>query len=954
MSDDLDALVKKLRALRAEWSDDLARTAFEKHAGALDANQRARLLQLVFDDSAAGVMTAGNTLIHPVGTVDISDDARIEGVAVGVNLGTIVYGRLLTDEQREQLTRYLRRLAAKLQRLPLRGLAVRLDEGPGIALPKVYVMLATANRVEVTEDSSTFEGHIRPLEQFYQDGDRDKPLKEDCDPNLVLPDRAIIADEPTIYRDRHEREVRGCRLYRALLATEALHQHRRLVLLGAPGGGKSTFLRHLAWALAQRGLDELSDDTALFGWDNTARMLPVLLSLRALAGRLAAAGAGVAAVSAALRDEMTREYDARQADEVLDKALAGGSALLLFDGLDEVPLVAMPGVSADRLTTLQAVRDFAELHAGARVVLTCRTRAFDEPLRACLGWPVEMIASFTLGQIRHFVAEWFAALVERGSVARDQGEAQQAILIDAIARNERLRAMAATPLLLTMMALVLAERSELPRDRSLLYERILEQLLGQWDQQKGGQNLTDILGASNLSSDDLRPILDELSYKAHAGALLQEGFGRLTARDLRYALAEFLEKVRVNGAWEAAGRCLAYFNERSGLLLSEDQGETYTFAHLTLQEHGAGRHMLLQPNALELVMHHRADDHWREPIALGLGVIQKLYPALADRIDRILTELIDPDERGAPKPRPRRYRDLILAAELGAERDWNLLRALINVERLQRDLRRGLVELLQDKSQPLPIAERMRAGFLLGDLGDPRFPTTVEEWRREIASARAGKTDGYFCPVPPRVGDLALWIARYPITNAQLQEWMRTAQIPPRRHATDANFNRPNQPAAGVDWYLASAFCAWLSQQTSVTIRLPGEAEWEAAARGYDGRRYPWGNRRLRDHAAIKEDRDVRGWPYPVPVGCYPAGASAAGALDMAGNVWEWTSDLWQPDTESAHPHANRQARVLRGGGYLSKKSQTLATARIGLAPGAGFDNGFRVVLEVQDRSHED
>jgi hypothetical protein len=903
-------------------------------------------LRLIADLRAMGAVPAGEVR----GVIELRGDARIDGVAIAVNLGTIIYGHAPSDEQHEQLTRYLQRLAAKLQRLPLRGLAAQLDEGPGIALPKVYVLPATLNRVEVARDGvARFR---MPVASFYKEDARERLLKADYDPAYALPERAIIAAEPFVSRDQRE-ELHGHRLYRALLATEALEQHRRLVLLGDPGGGKSTTLRHLAWALAQRGLDQLNDATKLIGWDDETRLLPIILPLRTLAGRLAAEGAQPASVSAALRDEMTRAYDVRQADELLDKALASGSALLLFDGLDEVPRVAVPAAYADRLTTLQAVRDFAELHPGARVVLTCRTRAFDEPLRTALGWPVETLASFTLGQMRHFIADWFATLVERGSLTPDSAAAQQATLIDAISTSERLRAIAATPLLLTMMALVLAEGGELPRDQPLLYERIVEQMLGQWDQQKGGQSLADILGAPNLRSDDLRPILDELSYRAHAGADVQDGYGRLTSKELRYTLAEFLEKIQVAGAWEAAGRCLAYFNERSGLLLAEEQGETYAFAHLTLQEHGAGRHMLLQPNAVELVMRHRSDEHWREPIALGLGVVQKRYAPLADRIDRILTELIDPDEHGAPKPRISWYRDLILAAEIGDARDWRLLRALINVDRLQRDLRRGLVALLNDPAQPLPVAERVRAGFLLGDLGDPRFPTTIAEWRRALADAQAGKTDGYFCPIPPRAGAALRWIGRYPITNAQVREWVRTAALPPRSHAADANFNRPNQPAAGVSWWRASAFCAWLSEQTRMIIRLPSEAEWEDAARGPDERRYPWGNQRRRDRAATKEDHDLRAWPYTVPVGCYPAGAAACGALDMAGNVWEWTADVYQSDT-AGHGQGGEAARALRGGGYLSTKSQTLATARIGLAPGRGFDNGFRVVLELPDRASGD
>jgi hypothetical protein len=322
-------------------------------------------------------------------------------------------------------------------------------------------------------------------------------------------------------------------------------------------------------------------------------------------------------------------------------------------------------------------------------------------------------------------------------------------------------------------------------------------------------------------------------------------------------------------------------------------------------------------------------------------------------VQTLLTDLIDPEEGGNPKPIERWYRDLILAAEIGKDRDWNYLRVLsvVKVDRLRHQLRRGLVALLADPAQPLPAAERVRAGLLLGELGDLRFPITLDQWQQAIASARAGQANGYFCPIPPATGQPALWIARYPITNAQFQEWARVAELPAQRHDADASFNQPNQPAAGVNWHLATAFCAWLSQQIGAAIRLPSEAEWEAAARGQDGRRYPWGNQRLRDHAAIKEDHNLRGWPYTVPVGCYPAGASAVGALDMAGNVWEWTSDLWRPDRESARSQADR--RALRGGSYLSKKSQTVATARIGLPLGVSFDNGFRVLLEIDQRSLE-
>jgi formylglycine-generating enzyme required for sulfatase activity len=239
----------------------------------------------------------------------------------------------------------------------------------------------------------------------------------------------------------------------------------------------------------------------------------------------------------------------------------------------------------------------------------------------------------------------------------------------------------------------------------------------------------------------------------------------------------------------------------------------------------------------------------------------------------------------------------------------------------------------------------VQAGLLLGDLGDPRFPSKVPEWQRAIELAQAGQTGGYFCQLPSEQPQTRIWIARLPIANAQMQEWERLAQIAPRRHALSPNFNRPNQPASSVAWHTATAFCAWLSLQTQASIRLPSDAEWDLAAYA-PGRRYPWGNQRDRDRAALKHDQAARRWPYPVPVGCYPAGASAAGVLDLVGNVWEWTTDVWERQVGGlAQPDASAP-RVLRGGGYHSTKQQALEITRIGLAPESCYDNGFRVVLE--------
>jgi serine/threonine-protein kinase len=153
-----------------------------------------------------------------------------------------------------------------------------------------------------------------------------------------------------------------------------------------------------------------------------------------------------------------------------------------------------------------------------------------------------------------------------------------------------------------------------------------------------------------------------------------------------------------------------------------------------------------------------------------------------------------------------------------------------------------------------------------------------------------------------------------------------------------------NRPVTGVDWDDASAYAAWAGK------RLPTEQEWEFAARGSDGRRYPWGSEWKPD-AANAHTSNAGGM---INVGTYPAGASPFGANDLAGNAWEWTATDWVPYPGGRLPEDDpalpKPLKVIRGGCYDSSQSFATATFRIGW-PARGhsvYDNtGFRCAKDI-------
>jgi len=208
------------------------------------------------------------------------------------------------------------------------------------------------------------------------------------------------------------------------------------------------------------------------------------------------------------------------------------------------------------------------------------------------------------------------------------------------------------------------------------------------------------------------------------------------------------------------------------------------------------------------------------------------------------------------------------------------------------------------------------------------------------------------------------WLGKHEVTNGQYAAFLNAygantdseshelldvddedCEIEERGGRYGARAGREQHPVVEVSWYDAAKYC------THYGLRLPTEAEWEYAARGPDGRKYPWGDQWDENRCCNYDNRKAYSGADTFPIGSFPSGASWCGALDMAGNVWEWCSDWYHfdhytnsPSTDPAGP-ATGSCRLLRGGSWILNDDSCRSAFRGCISPDdANCSVGFRCV----------
>ena len=675
-----------------------------------------------------------------------------------------------------------------------------------------------------------------------------------------------------LYEDQLDR-------YRPYTAIEAARDHERLVILGDPGSGKSTFVKKLVALQANAASVGTADEQ--LGW--AANLTPVFVTLRDLAERLDdidqqnLPGPKLKTVLAqSLRDQIIDDLSDLDAQAFADQLeqLADGRCLLVLDGLDEVPVEL-------RARTRDAVLACASIYAIERVIVTCRVLSYtgDSVLK---DFQEFKLAPFDSEKISRFANAWYVSQTQLATPRFTETAAlEKAEDLASAALSSHMRELAENPMLLTTMAIVHQDDVSLPPQRVCLYSKAIDVLMRRWQEEKfGKKKMSHSTGLRDILRNraDLRPAMERLAYEAHRRGLDKAEKG---AADLpRPSAIEILEQPEHLGDAGLASEFLDYVDQRAGLLVGRGgaigKPAQYSFPHRTLQEYLAGCHMIgPRHRGREYFARAGEADHWA--LAARLGAEELLH----NRGANSLNDLLD------------------LAYELGScagtdeksqrARLWSgAMAALLGPDRIERDvesakggkayLERQVPALIEIVGGSLPPAERAEAGRVLAVLGDPRS---------EVMTI-AGMELSYVPPGPFWMGSMekdgmrwaderpqeevdiehGFWIGRYPITVAQFSEFVDAggyedsslwpeaqaggfwteegikvwADDVPRKRPDCRNeeFDLANHPVVDISWFEALAFTRWLSAlahergwlEPSMQLLLPSESEWEKAARG--------------------------------------------------------------------------------------------------------------------------
>ncbi|MCB0535631.1 MAG: hypothetical protein KDD14_25730, partial [Saprospiraceae bacterium] len=507
-------------------------------------------------------------------------------------------------------------------------------------------------------------------------------------------------------------------------AVEIVAAAERLVVLGQPGGGKSSLVNHIAVQLAKKCLGQTIKTERMPGWSKENTPLPVRIILRRFAAWLPKEIPQVKAglVWDYLKDQLS-QYGCLDYFPALKNRLTNQGGVVFFDGLDEVSIT---DVRNKRSLITQAIEEFARPLDKCRVIVTCREYAYktdDDWRLPATEFAVVELALFAPEQMKDFCITWYQVVGPQKDWTVDQAKLEADALFRAINEKAHLKELAQYPLLLTLMAEVHGSEGRLPDDRADLYERAVELLLVRWESRitretaYGKEVQEGLLTQLNIDRDTLRKALEFVAFNAHER---QENEDNRDDNVADIPGDEFRNELKSElDSYDKAQQAIDYIQQRAGLLLAKDNS-TYSFPHRTFQEYLAACHIARQSDIVEKLVNRLERDYtwWQEVYLLTAGYLKRAPINIANLVHGILP---------AKAQKNRISEKTLNLAMLAAQ----ALRETRFITHVQKEKSGGLFgNTLQqtqscllkamDSGKKLNAQQRVAAGNALGRFGDPR------------------------------------------------------------------------------------------------------------------------------------------------------------------------------------------------------------------------------------------
>jgi formylglycine-generating enzyme required for sulfatase activity len=726
---------------------------------------------------------------------------------------------------------------------------------------------------------------------------------------------------------------------RRIVLEQALTE-RKLVILGDPGSGKSTFLRRVAFELCRNLRGTRPAGAAPFISEEDKR-LPILIRAADLAKRLADPDRPakpddspdwlpwfLGRQNAEYRWELDESFFRRRLEQE-------GNCLLMVDGLDEAP----ERLVRERLSRIfeKATRAFARCD----FLVTTRDQTY---------WGDAVLAGFHTLRIGHLespeIRTFFRHFATALALAEDESKTFLGALEDALRHRFEIRDMARNPVMLTALAVLQHNGQRLPEHRVELYDEILRWLAAAREGKSG-----------RPSADKCLELLRRLALamQDHPGGRIVQ-INKRTAAELAAAM--------FGGAIEHNERLLENETEDSGILSPAGQTDL-KFWHLSFQEYLAAREIgsLTESGQIERVVGSGKlyKPEWRETMRLLGGVLRLQGEAKVEGLFQAILSA-----RGSSLPEQARCAGL-LGSMMRDLSGMGYKPATPEYESTLKSLDRIF---LAAEAARIDVKTRIEAAEALGSVGDSRLEggnwIAIPAGTFRMGAQSKRKNGRNYDPEASdeespvhEVRLRAFRIGRFPVTVQEFAVFMDSGGYETRRYWAAGGyceFQQPdgwegqrlhlNRPVTGVSWFEAAAYCAWAGG------RLPTEAEWERAARGPKSSRFPWGDEPALDPSwANYRHRDSPG--SPTPVGVFPAGNSTEGISDLLGNVWEWCTDWYgEYSEETAEDPAgppNGKYRVMRGGSWNNDPQYVRVSYRDGGVPAyRNYVVGFRCAGELR------